>query len=473
MARTPPRGLRATWTPVRAPLEVAAGPTPRSLAPLAAADPVLVEVPEARLRARIAAFAAPPIYVPASAPAVPGALVRLRLRDRSDAIGEIVWSRREMPLSGVAIRYVRLARPGRAPARPPQAANAWEALLDSADVPDLPAEVSSVLRATASSRAGAADLAKAVSKDEALSTSVIALANSADFRAAEPLKDVRAAVVRLGLERVRSLVLASSVFRVCPASGKRPAGASGPAGEVRVDAGAVWTHSLVAGFSAAALARMAGTAPEDAFLAGLLHDVGKLLLARVLPEQYAAALNLVEERGAPLGEAEEAALGFTHARAGAWLLSKWGLPGPVVTAVASHGGGTVPGAEGGRLPKLASATRAGNLVARALAAGSTCDRRMPQGSAPVWTSLGVGTDRVAEAVQASTAATAAGAGAFDQAGIRPPFVPRRGEATEADSTLRAAAEGAASRRRDELFEGSGADPYLSALYAAGEAVTAG
>ncbi len=471
MARTPPRGHRATWTPVRSPLEVAAGPTPRSLAPLAAADPILVEVPEARLRARIAAFATTPLYVPASAPAVPGALVKLRLRDRTDAVGEIVWSRREMPLAGAAVRFVRCLAGGRAgsagEAQP--GANAWEALLDSEAVPDLPSEVSSILRATASARAGAADLAKAVAHDEALSRSVIALANSADFRAAEPLKDVRAAVVRLGLERVRSLVLASSVFRVFPvASGK-----AALQGETRVDAEAVWTHSLIAAFSAAALARMAGTAPEDAFLAGLLHDVGKLLLARVMPGTYGRALDLVEERGVPLADAEEATLGFTHARAGAWLLSKWGLPGPVVTAVAAHGGGTVPGSQGGGLPRLAAATRAGNLVARTLGAGSTCDRRMPAGSAPVWISLGIGAERVGEAVARAAAAAAGGAGAFDQAGIRPVFVPHTGEATEADAILRSAAEGAASRRRDELFETADLDPFLTALHAAGEALVSG
>ncbi len=138
-----------------------------------------------------------------------------------------------------------------------------------------------------------------------------------------------------------------------------------------------------------------------------------------------------------------------------------------MTAVASHGGGAVPGSQGAAPSRLASATSAGNLVARTLAAGSTCDRRMSEGSAPVWMSLGIGTDRVAEAVHSSVVAVAAGAGAFDQVGIRPPFVPQKGEATEADLVLRAAAEGAAARRRDELFEDSAADPFLAALCAAG------
>jgi len=476
MARTPLPGLRAPVVPVRAPLEVAAGRTPASLTPLPVSDPILAAIPEARLRARIASFAATPLYVPSPAPAVPGALVKLRLRDRTDAVGEVLWSRREMPLAGAAVRFVRRASAGTGPGAASSGrgpADAWEALLDSAGVPELPEEVSTVLRATASARAGAADLAKAISQDEALSASVIALANSTDFRAAEPLKDVRAAVVRLGLERVRSLVLASSVFGAFPVAGGRGRRDTPSAGDVRVDAGAVWVHSLVAGFSAAALARMAGTPPEDAFLAGLLHDVGKLLLARVMPYEYGRVLDLVEERGTPLGEAEEAELGFTHARAGAWLLSKWGLPGSVVTAVASHDDKHVPGTPPLERTRLASATIAGDLVARALAAGSTCDRNMPQGSAAVWMSLGIGTDGVADAVRASAAAVAGGAGAFDQAGIRPPFVPLKGEATEADAILRAAAEGAAARRRADLFEDSRGDPFLAALQAAGEAVTPG
>jgi hypothetical protein len=98
---------------------------------------------------------------------------------------------------------------------------------------------------------------------------------------------------------------------------------------------------------------------------------------------------------------------------------------------------------------------------------------MPAGSAPVWISLGIGAERIGEAVARSAAATAGGAGAFDQAGLRPVFIPHTGEATEADTILRSAAEGAASRRRDELFEAANADPFLTALYTAGEALVTG
>ena len=467
--------------PVRAPLEVASGPTPRSLQALAPTDEVLAKHTEKRLRERIAAFAPTAIYVPVAAPPVVGALVRLRLRDRTRAVGEVVWSRRELPLSGVAVRYV--------PATPPSlrlgadncpeqglregpghadGADAWEKLITSPGAPELPPAAAAVLRAAAKPGAGAAELAKAVSADPELAGAVVDLANSADYRAPEPMKDVRGAVVRLGLERVRSLVLASSVFRLFPADAGR-AGA-----EPRVSPAGLWTHALAAAFSAEAVARLAGTPSEDAFLAGLFHDLGKLLLAGQLPGPYAAVLDQVEGSSVTLAEAESEILGFTHARAGAWLLSKWSLPGSVVTAVSGHH----PQPAGVSAPsRLTAWVHVGDLVARALAAGSTADRRQPEAHAPFWAALGIGPGEVALVVRRSAEAVAAGSGVFQEAGVRAPFLPQAGEATEADPILRGAAEAAAARRREELFgrawEPTGRDAYEAALLAGAEALVTG
>ncbi len=473
--------------PARSPLEVASGPTPKSLAPLGASDPLLSEMGEKRLRARIASFSGDAIYIPAASPPVAGALVRLTLRDHTAAAGEVVWSRRAMPLAGAAVRFVTAGGSGAGTARSDDAPvdgdaadieNAWEALVASPRVPELPPAAAAVLRAAASSRTGARELAQEVSRDERLSEAVIALANSADFRAPERMTDVRSAVVRLGLQRVRSLVLASSVFRLFPAGGPPEGAAGGPeAGaapiDPRVSSSGLWVHSITAAFSAEAVALLVGIPVEDAFLAGLFHDLGKLLLVRLLPGAYAVALDRVEEQGITLAEGERAVLGFTHARAGAWLLSRWGLPGSVVAAVAGH--------HGGPSSALAAASRAGDLIARALAAGSTCDRRMPAPDASALSSIGIGPEDCAHAVGFAAARTALGAGAFEQAGVRSPFLPRTAEATEADPILREAAEAAAARRREDLFGGLGSkkagardasdgDAYLAALLLGAEAL---
>jgi len=464
-------------TPFRAPLEIASGPTPRSLEALGASDEPLASESETRVRARLASFAGPAVYVPVVSPPRPGTLVKLRLRDRSMACGEVLWSRGELPLAGAAVRYVGLPQ-GRARARTgqgsPPAGDAWAELIASARACVLPEAASAVLRAAGSSRSGAAEIARAISRDEELSRATLALANSANYRAAEPLRDIRAAVVRLGLDRVRALVLSASVWRLFPAGGgsraqlRQAAGGClrGPReGELdpRVSAPGLWVHAIACALCAEELARGAGLPAEDAFLAGLFHDLGKLLVAAELGERYSRALDLVEERACPVEEAEREVLGFSHARAGAWLLSLWGLPGSVVAAVADH-----HGRAGTEMPPLAAAVHAADLVARALAAGSTLDRTMPRPVNAAWDSLGCAAAELPGVVARCAAAVARGSGAFEQAGVRPPFLERREGATEADPILREAAEAAAARRREELFEGLSGDPYLDSLRSGAE-----
>jgi HD-like signal output (HDOD) protein len=75
---------------------------------------------------------------------------------------------------------------------------------------------------------------------------------------------------------------------------------------------------------------------DDAYTAGMLHDVGKLMLANCLPEQFQQALTVARERKAPLHDAELEVFGATHAGAAAYLLGLWGLPAPIVEGVAFH-----------------------------------------------------------------------------------------------------------------------------------------
>jgi putative nucleotidyltransferase with HDIG domain len=449
----------------RAALEIASGQTPRSLVPLSADDGLLAASSEKRWRARVAAFSGPALYVPVVSPPHVDALVKLVLRDRAVAVGEVVWSRNKLPLAGAAVRFVRLgenAPPAEAVAL---ATDAWERLIASAEAPALPEAAAGVLRSTAGARSGAAEVARSLSQDPALSRSVIDLANTAGFRATEPLRDVRAAVVRLGVERVRSLVLASSVFDIFPAEAKP---ARGVVAESRVSPDGLWTHSLAAALVAEAFARAAGLPADDAFLAGLFHDVGKFLLVRVLAREYASVLDQVEEWGLAIGDAEKAVLGFSHERAGAWLLSKWGLPGPVVAAVAGH-----HGSGPGRGSPAAAAAHLGDLFARVLAAGTTWDRHMPQVDPVCWETMHMAPEDASAAVALAADAVASGAAVFEQARVRPPFLPRAAHATEADPILRNASEAIAARRRADLFEGeTGRDPYLAGLLRGAEALAA-
>src|SRR5262249_53086902 len=102
---------------------------------------------------------------------------------------------------------------------------------------------------------------------------------------------------------------------------------------------ALWAHSHFTGELAWCIANAEqanAQTVQDAALAGLLHDIGKLILAAHVPEAYRDVLARAAQEGQPLWQVERAALGATHADVGAYVLGLWGIPDPVVEAVAWH-----------------------------------------------------------------------------------------------------------------------------------------
>jgi len=167
-----------------------------------------------------------------------------------------------------------------------------------------------------------------VSHDIGMSAKILQLVNSAFFGVRQHISSPGQAVALLGLDAVKALVLSINVFSQF--EGTRTKGLS-------LDA--VWRHSMnVAGFAKRIVrAENVGTKTADhAFIAGLLHDAGKLVFAAKLPAEYAETLSLVTRDGTTLYEAERATLGATHAELGAYLLGLWGFSDPIVEAIAFH-----------------------------------------------------------------------------------------------------------------------------------------
>ena len=171
-------------------------------------------------------------------------------------------------------------------------------------------------------------IAEIVSRDPAITAKVLQVANSAAFGMPERTHDTGAAVQLLGLSTVRSLALSAQVYAQFAPSHLKPFSAE-----------ALWTHLMKCGHLArtillrdhAEVAEM-----EDAFTAGMLHDIGQLMLADSLPEEFAEALNLAEMEQMPLYAAELEVFGATHAGLAGYLLGLWGLPAGIVEAVAFH-----------------------------------------------------------------------------------------------------------------------------------------
>ncbi len=195
-------------------------------------------------------------------------------------------------------------------------------------LPSLPALYHELIDEIQSPDASLKRVGQIVAQDMGMSAKILQLVNSAFFGIQQHVTSPTQAVNLLGLDIIKALVLSVHVFS-----------------QFEQDAvggqslGALWRHSVVVGAFARQIARAEGSdrkSVDAAFVAGMLHDVGKLVLAVNLPTTYQAVGALVELEGTSLFEAERKQLGANHAQVGAYLLGLWGLPHPVVEATAFH-----------------------------------------------------------------------------------------------------------------------------------------
>lgn len=192
-------------------------------------------------------------------------------------------------------------------------------------LPALPRVYAQLREATAREDTSAAQIAQIIAADSALTAKVLHVVNSAFFRQARSISRIEQAVVHLGFNAIRNLALSAEVFCAWP-KGNAPAG---------FEPERLQEHAHNVASAARALARGSPWA-DDALLAGLLHDIGYWVLLQQCPQEMARAIKLAGERRLPLHEAERVVLEATHAEIGAYLLGLWGLPYPILEAVALH-----------------------------------------------------------------------------------------------------------------------------------------
>jgi len=175
-------------------------------------------------------------------------------------------------------------------------------------------------------------LAQGISADPSVAMKVLRLVNSAYYGVRQRVGSLEHAISLLGLKVVKNLVLTATVFRTFSSAtpGKTPL-------FVREQ---FWLHCVGTGIIARALARCApqgrGVDPEEAFAAGLLHDVGKIILEQHLHKQFEEALEKSAASGKPLHECENEIIGINHAQIGGKLAQRWKLPEALVGAISHH-----------------------------------------------------------------------------------------------------------------------------------------
>lgn len=207
-------------------------------------------------------------------------------------------------------------------------------------LPPLPYVAHRILLATLDERTQAGDLAGLLRDEPGLAARTVAAANAAWFAGRQRIDDLSSAVVRLGLERLRVLVTG---LLVAPAFDPRRCN--------HFDAARFWRHSVATGFAASQLAPRARPPVADApaGLAGLLRNIGLLLLASAFPDDTDRALQPATTDDTPLLERLRTEVGADHHEASVMLLEAWDLPATVIRAVSESfadeaGAGNAPAA---------------------------------------------------------------------------------------------------------------------------------
>lgn len=171
------------------------------------------------------------------------------------------------------------------------------------------------------------ELSQVIEYDPGLTANILQLANSAYFGWSGTIKTVKDAITRLGTNRIFQMVLCMSVAPIIRK----------PIKGYDMDAGSLWEHSIATAICAEELARSMGIEDvEEAFTAGLLHDIGKVVLGTFVEVDDEPIRELVEKDNLAFNEAERMVLGLDHAEVAGELLAAWSLPEEVVCAARWH-----------------------------------------------------------------------------------------------------------------------------------------
>lgn len=233
-----------------------------------------------------------------------------------------------------------------------------------------------------------------IARDPALTATVLKLANSAYYGMAREITSLERAVTILGFDTIKNLALTISVFHVF----------KNQAGNL-LDLKGLWYHSLGVGLAAKHLALHTPilaadkTLPEQAFVCGILHDIGKIAFARSLPAEMAEILK--QTRNGPIvqHEIEKNILGFNHQKAGQAMAASWNFPEDYQTVIRLHHTPSVAAIGDPKVAALVRVVYLGNKIAKALHLGESTDPHMPKVTPDDLKNMGINKQALPEIIQ--------------------------------------------------------------------------
>jgi len=194
-------------------------------------------------------------------------------------------------------------------------------------IPLLPHVAGSIMKMTDDPKSTTHDISRVICQDQVLATKVLKLVNSAYYGLSRRVGTISEAVTVLGMKTVRTLVIGASVHKSL----------SGFKGNQEVKSEHIWRHGMACAVSCRLLARELGIIHhEQAFMAGLLHDFGKIIFSTLMAEEYQRVIQMTGTGSSSLVESEMEIIGLTHAELGRIVAEKWSLPATLVQPIGYH-----------------------------------------------------------------------------------------------------------------------------------------
>jgi putative nucleotidyltransferase with HDIG domain len=233
------------------------------------------------------------------------------------------------------------------------------------ELPTLPSVFFTVSKMLSDPRTSAIDVGQVITNDQVIASKILTVANSAFYGLTGKVNTVTHAVAILGFSSTKNIVLTTSVLSSLnlniPIKGFSPS--------------AFWKHSIAVGALAKLIAKEINPQKqEEVFVAGLLHDIGKLALAICAPENFAECVNYAMNKNCLFLEAEQELLGVTHSDIAVWINNKWNLPMEFVTVLTNHHKNIE---ESGEFAELVAIVKLADVLARGLQLGHPCDSTIP------------------------------------------------------------------------------------------------
>lgn len=221
------------------------------------------------------------------------------------------------------------------------------------DLPTLPGVLEEVAILVQDPNTSTDQISKAISRDQVLSAKVLKMVNSPIYGFPGRIGSIQHALVLLGFNVIKGIIISTSVFDVMNENMK-----------------GLWEHSLGCALASSAIARAIGCKdPEEYAVAGLLHDIGKVVAAVQLPESRVAIDALVREKDLSYRKAEAEVLGFAHDRINLWLSTYWNLPPNLKEGLSYHHRPM----SASLYPKVAQVVHVADFMARLFGVGSGGD----------------------------------------------------------------------------------------------------